>query len=178
MIMINTVDTFVQTYISTIRTPVLTEYMYLLSRAFDFSVYSVLVTLLVALLIYMLRGKKYAILFLWVMSVSSIVVYCMKSLFNVSRPSDAVMTAFGQSFPSYHATIATVFFLMIMYICDSYLKKFWRIIFNSFCILMILLVSFSRIYLGVHWFSDILGGIVLGSVLVYLSTILFKKIWQ
>jgi undecaprenyl-diphosphatase len=168
-------DSFIQNYISLIRTAHLTEYMYLLTVLFDFSLHVILMSLCVGLLVYLVRNLSYAVLFLFSLTFGAISVYTLKQIFNVSRPTDIILSVVGKSFPSGHTTIAVIFFIMLMYIFDDYLKPIWRVIFNAFCILSILLVAFSRVYLGVHWVSDILGGIILGSIISYLSVTFFKR---
>lgn len=172
----NSLDIFTNQYFEAIRTPALTEFMYLLTTLFDVSISSLLVCACVAILIGIIREKKYALLFMGAIISQAIIVYLLKIFFSVSRPVGAVMEAFGNSFPSYHATVAAVFFIMLMYIFDSHLKKNGRILFNTFCIIMIILVASSRLYLGVHWLSDVLAGIVLGSAISYVSILIFKKI--
>ncbi len=172
----HSLDTFVQNYFSIVRTPHLTELMYIVSRFFDVSFYFVTIVLCFSLLIYLVRNLKYTILFISTLVSSSILVYFLKLFFNVNRPPYPVVYAFGQSFPSYHSTMATIFFIMLIYIFDDYLKTFSRILFNSFCIGVIILVSFSRLYLGEHWFSDVFFGIILGSVISYISILIFRRV--
>jgi undecaprenyl-diphosphatase len=107
--------------------------------------------------------------------VGGIITYFLKIFFDVSRPSMAVISVLGQSFPSYHAVAATIFFLMLIYIFDDYLKSAIRFVFNFACIFMIFAVSFSRIYLGVHWFSDVFAGVILGGFIVYFSIKIFRR---
>ena len=172
----NFLDILVNSYISQIRGPHLTQLMFAISGFFDVSVLSVLVTILIAVLIKMIRGKKYAALFLGSIYVSAVLAYLLKLFFNVSRPADAVTLAFGPSFPSYHALVATVFFVILIYIFDDFLRGFWRILFNAVCVFLIFLVAFSRVYLGVHWLSDVSAGILIGSVFSYLAILIFKRI--
>jgi len=61
------------------------------------------------------------------------------------------------SFPSGHAQSAVILWGYLAYHLGS--KLFWMI-----ACTMISLISFSRVYAGVHWLSDVIGGIVLGSV--------------
>lgn len=171
----NHIDNIVQNYFSLNRTAGLTEFMYIVSYFFDVTLYSMGLFFCVALLIHLFRGKKYSIFFVSTILISSFLVYLLKMFFNIPRPLDGVVSAFGQSFPSYHATISTVFFIILMYVFDGYFKPFYRFIFNSFCFAVIFTVSFSRIYLGVHWLSDVLFGIVFGSFICYLSVLFFKK---
>lgn len=170
----NSFDFYIQNYISLARSTDVTTFMYLVSLLFDFSTHFILMFLSVAFLINLFKNKKDAFVFIFSIFLTTISVYLLKILFDIGRPIDSVVMAFGQSFPSYHSAISTVFFLMLMYIFDENFKPFWRIIFNTFCLSFIILVSFSRIYLGVHWFSDVLAGVILGFLVSYISIRIFN----
>ena len=172
----HSIDIFIQNYFSLIRTAQLTELMYLLTTLFDFSFPFILIILAVALLIFLIRSIRHTLLFVSAISFGAGVVYILKYIFNIARPLDAVLTLPNPSFPSGHAALTAIFFIIIMYIFDQYFESLGRVIFNSFCVSMIVLVSFSRIYLGVHWLSDVLFGLVLGSLVSYFSVLVFKKI--
>ncbi|MEJ2263702.1 MAG: phosphatase PAP2 family protein [Anaerolineales bacterium] len=83
-------------------------------------------------------------------------------------PADLVMvsrklTSF--SFPSGHVTFYTGFFGFLLYLSYHLLKPSWQrtllmLVFGS----LIALVGPSRIYLGEHWFSDVIGGYLLGGL--------------
>ena len=171
----NALDIFVQNYFSSIRSSGLIKANYLISSVFDFSSYFLFLSGFVALLIYLVRGWKYMILFLSTICAGGVLVYFLKIFFNISRPADPVAMYFGQSFPSYHATMATVFFVLLMYIFDRYFKTLGKILFNTFCVTSILLVVISRVYLGAHWVSDVLSGVIFGVVFTYFSITIFMK---
>jgi len=170
----NSIDIVFQAYLVGVRTPFVTEFMYLLTTIFDLSLEFAIVVLCITVLVYLIKGKKYAILFPSALIAGGILTYFLKMFFNVSRPLDTLIAPFGQSFPSYHSVIATIFFGMLIYIFNDYLKKPWRVILNIFCVVMVILISFSRLYLGVHWLSDVLGGILLGILVIYVSVKIFK----
>jgi membrane-associated phospholipid phosphatase len=67
------------------------------------------------------------------------------------------------SFPSSHAFFASLFFGSLICLLITRLRPgLWRSVLISALILIILLVGFSRIYLGVHWYSDVIAGYVFG----------------
>jgi undecaprenyl-diphosphatase len=171
----NFIDINVKNYFDLSRTSGLTEYMYLLTNLFDVSVYSAMVFVCFAVLVYLFRGIRYAVFFMTTLVSTAVLVYILKVVFDVARPDGGVMSAFGQSFPSFHATASAVFFIILIYIFDDYLKSSVRFVFNFLCIFMIFAVSFSRIYLGVHWFSDVFVGVILGGAIVYVSIGIFRR---
>ncbi len=165
----------VQNFFVSTRTPDITEFMYLLTTVFNVSVGFVLLLLAVSFLIYRIRGLKYSVLFLSTIGFTTVTVYILKYLFNTARPLDSVFVAHGGSLPSGHATISVVFFIMLNYIFSRSLSNFHRRIFVFFSISLATLVSISRLYLGVHWLSDVLFGVLLGVCVSYLSIRLFKN---
>ncbi len=168
-------DTIVQSYLALMRTSPFTEFFYLITILFDFSTHFFIVCIATAFLIYLFRNLKYSILFLTTTFLGASAVYILKMFFDVSRPMDGVMEAFGKSFPSGHATVATVFFVMLMFTFDDYFVGIKRHIFNFFCISSIFLIAISRVYLGVHWVSDVLGGVGLGLIVSYICAKVFQK---
>lgn len=172
----NTVDIFTQDYFSSTRSAFTTKSLFILSSFFDASTHFFLLLISVGILIYLFRGYKYSLLFFITLSFCGSLVYFLKNYFNVSRPEDAVVTAFGQSFPSFHATIVTVFFLMIVFIFGELMSRKWRLVFLVFCTFIIFLISFTRVYLGAHWVSDVMFGVSLGTVISYISVYLFKNL--
>jgi len=102
--------------------------------------------------------------------------YLIKLLVVRERPSGGLIEAAGFSFPSGHALIATLLFLVLIYLFKDEIKdRVVRNIFISVSVVLILLIGLSRLYLGVHWFSDVLAGFAFGIFWVYLGLVLRKS---
>lgn len=96
----------------------------------------------------------------------------IKAIVRRPRPNvDVFIRENNFSFPSGHAMAITCLYgLLIYYLYKSEIR--YRKLLIVICVLIIVLVSLSRVYLGVHYFSDIIGGILLSSSLVlYISDI-------
>lgn len=96
----------------------------------------------------------------------------VKIIVDRPRPSEQLVQILDRqldpSFPSGHVVFYTVFFGFI-FVTMFMAKKisFWlRIMVATICLGMIVAISISRVYLGAHWFSDILGGYLLGFALL------------
>jgi len=93
-----------------------------------------------------------------------------KILIHRARPTSAdvkVLAIFTQaSFPSGHVVHYVVFFgfLIAVMIANKYISTFWRFFIGTISAFLILTVSVSRIYLGAHWATDVLGGYLFGSI--------------
>ena len=89
-----------------------------------------------------------------------------------------VGTPTGYSFPSGHVTEYTLFFGFCFYLAFTLLKKgVLRTVLLSICAIMIILIGPSRIWLGAHWASDVLGGYTLALGLLLLVIWAYRK-WE
>jgi membrane-associated phospholipid phosphatase len=89
----------------------------------------------------------------------------VKQAFGCPRPvfDDPLLTLHTYSFPSGHALGATVLYGLLAAFAVWKVRAWgWRLLAATTGGLLILLICFSRIYLGVHYLSDVLGGIVEG----------------
>jgi undecaprenyl-diphosphatase len=107
------------------------------------------------------KGRRISVALLVVATVGSIVLStALKSGFQRARPElfDSGYTAAFYSFPSGHATIAVGFYGTLTLLVAWRLKGFWRWAVAAAGVALVLLIGFSRLYLGVHYPTDVLAG--------------------
>lgn len=122
------------------------------------------------------RCKIEALFFVLVMGLSSILNPVLKNIFDRERPTLLrLIDITGFSFPSGHAMGSTAFFGSVMFIINRKMSGADKGIIIGLCALMILMVSISRVYLGVHYPTDIVAGIIGGIFCIVLSTLILRK---
>jgi len=96
-------------------------------------------------------------------AVASSVVFAhvVKLLVHHPRPEGAFYTAIGSGFPSGHAAFAAVVAALAWMALTEKKPKRWRV-YRVVVLALCVLVALSRLYLHVHWFSDVIAGVVLG----------------
>jgi len=139
--------------------------------AFIFDAKCIIALILICSISLWFSDKRKDSIFLVYLGISyGILVFLLKNLVERARPDNLIETGF--SFPSGHATISIIFLGFWIYFCYSHIKNMpIKIITICTLALLIFFVCISRLILGVHWFSDVLSGIILGGF------ILFGGIW-
>ena len=92
--------------------------------------------------------------------------FIVKNIIRRDRPIDInLIIENGFSFPSGHSMVSFAFYgFIIYYVYCSHLSKLGKTIIISILTLLVLMIGLSRIYLGVHYASDVIGGFVLALV--------------
>ena len=109
---------------------------------------------------------------------SLVLMFLLKYLFQRKRPVSPLLNAAkGLSFPSGHAIMSVTFYGLIIYIVwqtipDRLLKNLLIIT----LILLILLIGYSRVYLRVHYASDVLAGFIIGLLWLSISLSVLQRI--
>jgi undecaprenyl-diphosphatase len=115
--------------------------------------------------IYFLAKKRwrYATITIFSLGGGLILSALVKEIVMRARPLGEFILETGYSFPSGHAVMATIFFVLVIYIFSRKINSnIRRELFIVVAVLLIVLACVSRLYLGVHWASDVFAGIGLG----------------
>lgn len=160
-------DIWVQWHIIVFWNPLLNKIAIFITHAWGPFVLSILSIFLFGFLAYKKRWNQ-SLIVLFSISGWWILQYFIKLLIQRPRPENAlIVIPNNYSFPSGHAIMAVIFFLLLIYIFKDEMKtskiRIFFIILNIFAFLFI---GLSRIYLNVHWMSDVLAGFVLGIIWV------------
>ena len=125
------------------------------------------------------KNKQYGLFMSIDLIVITIIQVVLKNIFSRGRPVDInLIKETGYSFPSGHSITSMAFYGFIIYlIYTSELSKKSKILYISMFSLLILVTGFSRVYLGVHYFTDVLGGFTLAiSFLIVYTSIIGSKL--
>ena len=135
----------------------------------------IIVAVLLALVLYLLFKQKEATIWFAATVVLSLALNTViKVIIGRERPDIHRLATFaneaGKSFPSGHSIFATIIFGSIFFICLGKLKnRSSKILLGILCIILIALIMFSRIFVGVHYPSDTIGGFLEGISILLLT---------
>ncbi len=107
-----------------------------------------------------------------------IINYVMKLSFRRMRPPDPLIEKLNNfSFPSGHATSAFIFYGLLAYlIWKTNMSRIYKVISGSILILFSLVIGFSRVYLRVHFTSDVVAGFCIGFAWLTLSIWVMERL--
>lgn len=104
------------------------------------------------------------------------ITFIAKTLIARARPLSALISIpKSYSFPSGHTLTSVIFYIMLVYIFTYKCDKKIRLLLIVLTTLFSLCIAISRTYLGVHYFSDIFGGIILSIPTLLLLTNIIDK---
>lgn len=121
-----------------------------------------------------IKNKKIGIL-IWVnIAISTLLNQILKYIIQRPRPTEfRIIDERGYSFPSGHSMVSATFYGFLIYlICKNVKNKYLKYSLITMLIILILLIGTSRIYLGVHYTSDVLAGFLIAiSYLIIFTTV-------
>lgn len=129
----------------------------------------VIFSIVVVAMLMLLRKKQEAIFFATASISGEIIKELIKFLIHRPRPDVnlALIQESGYSFPSGHAMGAVIFYGIVGYFIYKLCRKAWqKTVVSIATFAIIFLIGFSRIYLGVHWASDVVAGWLLGFLVI------------
>lgn len=163
------IDTSIFKIVRSVESPIFTTFFKLITQLASLPVF-----LILCLSILLFLKKK---IYFWIIAINLVNITVLNSIlkliFKRPRPLDiALITETGFSFPSGHSMASMAFYGLLIYLIhQSNLKKNQKKGLTILLGVIIMLIGISRIYLGVHYASDVIAGFSL--TLAYL--ILFTK---
>jgi undecaprenyl-diphosphatase len=163
---LGTIDLDVATWLHAHMTPACTSFMFFVS---DLGAPLTVMAMASVTAIFLLWKRQRYRLFLLVLAVpgGALLNVIIKHLVHRDRPifDDPIQTLTSYSFPSGHAMGSTVFYGTLAAIVVWQVRD-WRLraLVISVAALLVALICFSRIYLGVHYLSDVTAGFLAGVV--------------
>lgn len=134
---------------------------------------SLVITICIVLLA--LRLRRTALFWLLAAVGGSMGMQFLKWFFHVPRPVSLYEGISALSFPSGHTTMSVVLYGFLAIILARNLAGMRQWLLFSTALVITFLIGFSRLYLGIHWFSDVLGGTLAGISWVALMGIVWLR---
>lgn len=160
--------------LSALKTASLTKFLYVITTLASTAG---IVVLLVFTMVLFLRKKalsdfKYVV---GNVAVAVVLMQTLKLIIKRVRPAWKWIVQDGFSYPSGHTISAFVFYGTLILLVNKKVKGKLRKPLISLLSLMIILTGISRVYFGVHYLTDVLASVILGSIILIVSNIFMNK---
>ncbi len=165
-------------FVISYRTPELNKILQFITNLGDLYGYIVITTICSILFYFKFKNWHYVVQLVFVIIISGLSNLALKEVINRARPTaEHLVSVQTLSYPSGHAMSATAFYGFLIYLF-YFLKinKWLKISLIFLCSFLIVSIGISRIYLGVHFPSDIAGGIIAGTIWLMFCILIFNII--
>ena len=136
---------------------------------------SIALIVITILLVVCIKNKKIGISIFMNLGIAAGLNWTLKQILQRPRPTEyRIINETGYSFPSGHSMTSMAFYGFIIYLIYKYVKnKYLKASLIAFLSILIISIGVSRIYLGVHYTSDVIGGFLLGVsyLIIYIKCI-------
>lgn len=170
-------DTLAYKYIvEKLRTDKLTTIMKIITKLGN----AISIITLTILLVIFIKNKKIGICITSNMIIITVLNVAIKNLMKRQRPEGfRIISETGYSFPSGHSMVSTAFYgLLIYFSCKNIKNKKLKYFVCTVLGFLIIAICISRIYLGVHYGSDVIAGFVLSIAYLIGFTAIFPKLLE
>lgn len=169
------IDQTIVNFFLTFRTPAGIKILSIISWLGEWTIIVPLALIIVALF-WIKQKKDFIWPFLTAVFGGEITGQILKMLVHRPRPLGGIDPESTFSFPSGHAIIAVTFYgFLTYYFWQKSKSQAQKYFIAALGIILILLIGFSRLYLGVHYLSDVLAGYVVGLIWLWVGIYLDKK---
>ena len=135
---------------------------------------SEVIIIITLLLIFLLNTNHERIFVIINTLISAGIIILSKNIFLRERPLIGSELLSSYSFPSGHSLIATTYYGFLIYLLRrSKCKEEYKIIGTTLLSTLIVLICLSRIFLSVHYVTDVIGGVILGLIILLVLSYFF-----
>ena len=136
---------------------------------------AIFLSIATVMLFLLIKNKKIGLSIISNIVIITILNQLLKRILQRPRPTEfRIIEETGYSFPSGHSMVSMAFYGYLIYLIYRYIKnKYVKWTLITILSILICLIGISRIYLGVHYTSDVLGGFLLSIsyLVIYISSI-------
>ena len=160
-----------------IKTHIISDFMTPVAKTITWFGSATCLILLCFLILVFNKNKKINIAIIFNLGICTILNLMLKNILQRPRPTEyRIIDERGYSFPSGHSMISMAFYGLIIYLIYKNIKnKSLKWILIILLSILILFIGISRIYLGVHYVSDVLGGFLVSISYLILYIKILKK---
>ena len=169
--MLTNLDNLANEIAVNIESPALTSFSKFINLVFE-PIILIIILLGISIYLFFYSSRKKGIILAGITIFTAAIVTILKSIIQKARPENAIIESSSFSFPSGHSTLAVIFLGSLIYLFTKGKTRKNAIIIST---PIILIVGLTRIYLRVHFLTDVIAGIVLGSLIIWGMVVLCNR---